>query len=127
MKKYFYKTISFSIILLPLAAFAAGLIPSDAEITKNGFCAFATLINNVINWFIGISVSVAAITFAIAGAKILFNPGNSGKRTEAIEMFKKTIIGMFIVLGAWLVVHTIISTLVSPSTNALRFLGGSCQ
>ena len=86
------------------------------------FAAFMRLINNVINWFISISVLVAAVTFSIAGGKILMNPENPGKREEAMGMFRKTVVGMIIILVAWLVLHTIVSTLTNPNIGALRFL-----
>ena len=113
---------------LPLFAFAAAFIqiPSDAEIQKNGFCALATLINNIITWFLSLSAVVAAITFSIAGGKMLLNPENSGEREAAKEMFKKTVIGMIIILIAWLVVHSIIAALVGTGTGALRFLDTKC-
>ncbi len=123
MKKYKIITTFLSLtILLPSIAVAAGFIPSDAEIAANGFSAFATMINTIINWFIGVSVSVAAITFSIAGANILLHPDNPAERTKAWGMFTKTVWGMLIVLCAWLIVHTIVSALVRSDTGALRFL-----
>ena len=116
-----------TVILLPSIAAAAGIIPSDEDITKDGFCAFATMINTIIDWFIGMSGVVAAITFSIAGANILLHPDNPEELKKAKSMFTKTIIGMLIVLGAWLVVHTIVVALVDPKINALRFLGSSCN
>ncbi len=123
IKRNYIKIISLLIVLLPAMTFAAGLIPCDGVTVKCDFAAFTGLINNIVNWFLGISVSVAAITFAIAGAKMLFNPENTSKREDAKKMFWKTVQGMIIILGAWLVIHTIIATLVNPNTNALRFLG----
>ena len=61
---------------------------------------------------------VAAITFSIAGGKMLLNPENASKRTEAIAMFQKTVIGLLIVLGAWLVIHAAITILVPNSTGS---------
>ena len=127
-------------IFLPTIAFAAGFIPTDAQINGyydasgkfiagNGFCAFAGMINTILKWFIDMSVAVAAITFSIAGGKMLLNPENASKRTEAIEMFKKTVVGLLIVLGAWLAIHTVITILVpnsTGSTGALRFLDNNC-
>jgi hypothetical protein len=112
---------------LPIIVLAAstdnGLIPSDTDIAKNGFGALAGLINNVIQWFLGISVSVAAITFSIAGANMLMHPNQPDEIKKAKEMFRKTVVGMLIVLGAWLIVHTIVKTLVTnEATKALRFL-----
>lgn len=122
-KNYIAIILSLSIVSLPALALAAGLIPSDADIAKDGFGAFAQLINNIINWFIGISVSVAACTFAYAGAQMLLNPGVESKRSEAKEMFRKTIWGMVIILGAWVVVHSVVSTFIT-TPGALRFLKG---
>jgi hypothetical protein len=79
------------------------------------------LIDRIISWFISISASVAAITFSIAGAKILLNPGNVEVRSQSIDMFKKTVIGMLIILGAWLLIHTLITTFVTNPNSALRF------
>lgn len=86
------------------------------------FTEMANTVNRVINWFISMSAVVAAITFAIAGAKMLMNPENPGKREEAIEMFKKTVIGLIIVLAAWLIVKTVVGNFVDPDINALRYL-----
>lgn len=127
MKKYYSKilfVIILAIILLPKVSFAAGLIPCDGVTVPCDFKAFAQLINGIINWFLGISVSVAAITFAYAGAQMLFNPDEPKKLEDAKAMFKKTIIGMIIILGAWLIINTIVGALVNESTNALRFLKG---
>ena len=126
MKKNKYKIIailSALLIISPFIVFAAGLIPCDGVTVKCDFKALTALINNIINWFLGISATVAAITFSIAGGNILFNPDNPTKIQEGWAMFKKTVIGMIIILVAWLAVHTIIVALVNPNTGALRFLG----
>jgi len=118
-----YHIIALSIFtLLPLVSFSAGIIPSDAEIAANGFGAFAGMINMVINTFLQLSVVIATITFAYAGANMLLHPDNPGEREKAKDMFKKTVLGLIIVLVAWLVVNTIVSTLVNPGSGALRFL-----
>ena len=114
-------TLFFSVLLLPTIIFADGLIPCDG--VNCNFSSFAALVNNVINWFLGISATVAAITFSWAGIQMLLNPDNPGKRQEALEMFQKTVIGMIIILVAWLVIHTIIVTLLRDPNSALRFLG----
>ncbi len=113
-------------LFLPALTSAQGILPSCVTGSGNGTtCGFQDLIelvNLTINWFIGVSIAVAAVTFSIAGGIMLFNPGNAAKRTEAIGMFKKTVIGLVFVLAAWLIVHTIVSALVSGG-NPFLFIG----
>lgn len=115
-----------AVLFLPSLAFAVstifpGFVQCDGVQVKCDFTAAIRTINAIIQWFLNIAISVAAVTFAIAGGKILFNPGNVTKRQEAIEMFKKTVFGLIIVLSAWLVIRTIIKTLV-PDPSALQFI-----
>lgn len=112
--------LSFS-LYLPLVSFSAGLIPCSGP--SCSFDDVAKLINNIVNTFLSLSGGVATVTFVIAGAKMLMNPDNPGKRGEAVEMLKKTVIGMVLILGSWLIVHTLISFVSSDSNSALRFLG----
>lgn len=112
-----------SIIILPSIAFAAGLIPCDGSVSKPcDFNAAITFINSGINKFtLYFAIPLASITFAYAGANILLHPDNPEEIKNAKSMFSKTIVGMLIVLGAWLVMHTILSKILNP--DALRFLG----
>ena len=86
------------------------------------FTEAAIMVNRILNWFIGLSVTIAAITFSIAGGNILLHPDDPGKLKEGKEMLNKTAVGLLIILGAWLVVHTLVSAVINPDTNALRFL-----
>jgi len=125
-KKVFLLSL-FAYVAMPVFVLAAGLVPCDG--TAASPCTFnslAGLVNGVINWFLGISVSVAAITFVVAGARMLLHPTNEAERGAAKEMFFKTVIGLLIILCAWLVIHTVIAALVPNAAGpngALRFLG----
>lgn len=123
MKKYLKKLLAFgipSLIFLPLIASAQGLVPCSG--TDCNFDSIIQLVNNAINYFLTIAASVAAVTFAIAGGKMLLNPNNPGERTKAKSMFKNTIIGLIIVLCAWLAVYTVIKWIAPNADYALRFL-----
>ena len=107
---------------LPVLVFAQVTVPPLIPAACTGidpdacnFVAFAQLVYNIIGWLIGISITIAAITFTYAGAKI----------EDGWKMLRKTVIGIAIILGAWLIVHTIVVTLVTNNPeSALRFLGG---
>ncbi len=128
MKRNISKILAFSVsslVFLPLLAYAqssGGVIPCNGQ--DCNFNSFIQLINNILKYFLGISISVAAVTFAIAGGKMLLHPNNPGERTAAKNMFKNTIIGMIIVLCSWLAVYTVIKWIVPNAGSALRFLGG---
>jgi len=90
---------------------STGIVPCDGSLSNPcNFNSVFKLVNTAIQWFLDISIAIAAITFMVAGGKMLANPSNPGKREEAVEMFKKTTIGIIIVLMAWLVIHTILAT-----------------
>jgi hypothetical protein len=126
--KIYKKTLA---MLLPAALFLPSLVFAASQLfppwvqcdgvkVACDFSAVIRTINAIIQWFLDASVSIAAITFSIAGAKILLNPDNPSKREDAKKMFWKTVQGMIIILSAWLVIHTIIKFL-DPS--ALTFIG----
>ena len=123
MKNNFRKIFSTASIILassiPLISIADGIIPCSGK--DCNFSNMMALVNTGLTWFIDASVVVAAVTFIIAGAKILMNPGNDTALSEAKKMFTKTVVGLLIVLLAWAIIHTVITALVNPETNALRF------
>jgi len=70
------------------------------------------LINNVVKFiFVDLALPISAIMFAYAGGLLMFSGGEAGKRTQAKKIFTNTVIGLVIVAGAWLIVHTVLSIL----------------
>jgi hypothetical protein len=100
-----------------------GLVPCDgSSLYPCDFKAFVGMINGFIQWIIGISATIATITFAVAGIRILLHPDNPGERGAAIDMFKKSVIGLVVLLCAWVIVHFIIVELTQNSSTYLKFL-----
>jgi hypothetical protein len=81
------------------------LIPCD-------FNALIKLANNIMDLAFYISVPIAAIAFSWAGFLYITAGGNSGRLGKAHEIFTKVGIGFIIVLSSWLIVSTIINTLI---------------
>lgn len=111
-------------LFLPLISFAEfkGLVQCDGINTACNITTAIATFNKIVNWILDISVSVAAISFAYAGGEMLVFPTDPGKRKDAKEIFKKTVIGLLIILSSWLVVTAVVKTLVGDSGDALRFL-----
>ena len=124
MKKLF-KIISlfaiFGLLLSPSLALAqssgggSGFVPcgtsTDSEGNIENPCGFddlIVLINKIINFiFIQLSVPIAAIMFAYAGFLMMFSGGNPGQRAKAKKIFINVAIGLIVIAGSWLIIHTV--------------------
>lgn len=115
----------FIIAILSFSQIAFGAIVNCGT-TQNpcNFTAFIAMINNTFDWIKTMAISIGAISFAYAGYLILFHPDNAGEREKALNIFKKTIIGLFIFLCSWLIVYLIVKTLTGESSVFLKYLQG---
>ena len=133
MKRYFLGfIIALVVILVPLTNIAeAGLVPncnsgtvipeskdSNGVVTQAHFdntCDLESvmqLVNNVINFLlIDLASPLAAIIICYAGFLMITSGGSSEKVTKVKKIITRLIIGYIIALAAWLIIHTILSTL----------------
>lgn len=89
---------------------AAGLVPCE-DGTKCTACHLIQLANNVINWLISILMVVFAILIMWAGFKLVTSGGNTSAKQDAKNTFTNAIIGLIIVLAAWILVDTMLRAL----------------
>ena len=97
----------------------SGIVPTDCGYgigpKGNGrMCGFAdaiTLIQNVIEYIFILILPIAAIVFAYAGFLLLSSGGNSSKRDAAKKAMVNVVIGIVVILLAWLLVKTILVSL----------------
>ena len=113
--------------LLALPVFVSAWFPGDPIVpcgrTSTGTsgsggslpCEFddlVTLAENIMGFLTFISIPIAALLFAYAGF-LLIKPGAAeSERKKAKAIFSSTIIGIAIMLGAYVAVYTIASALV---------------
>lgn len=101
----------------PAISFAAGLptqiVPSDCNGTGGcqSICDVADLANNILNLVIFTAVFVAGVLFAWAGWKYVTAGGDTGKAAKAKQVFWNVTIGLVIILAAYLIVQTLMSSL----------------
>ncbi|MEK7586154.1 MAG: pilin [Patescibacteria group bacterium] len=140
-KKYIILSIAFIIIFTPFAITHADIGPdcNTGELVDGGplynskgepvivdgkpvlervyknpcdFDALMGLINRIINFLLFvIATPLAAIIFCYAGFLLLTSGGSSESKTKAKKIIKNLLIGYVIALAAWLIVHTILTTL----------------
>jgi hypothetical protein len=84
-------------------------------------CDLATLIQNIINFAIGIAIPISAALFAYAGVLYFTSAGDHHKLEQAKGIFKNAFVGFMIAITAWLVVNTLLHTIFSQG----EFAGGS--
>lgn len=79
-------------------------------------CELLHLVKNLIDFImIAASPILATLFFIIAGVYIMLGGANPGMLAQGKRMFKDTMIGLIIVMLAWLITNTIIQTLVDKS------------
>ncbi len=76
-----------------------------------GWGCVLQVFQNVLNAFVSFSIIGISIYIAYAGFQFILNPTNEEKRTQARQGFTNAIIGLFIVLGAWLLVDSVMKVL----------------
>jgi hypothetical protein len=105
MQKFFVVLGLAAVLLAPTVIFAAGLIPCDGP--DCNACHFAELGQNIIRWLIGIFAVLAGIVFVIAGLKLASAGGNTGRVSEAKGMMTNVVVGLIIMLAAWILINTV--------------------
>ncbi|MSR71288.1 MAG: hypothetical protein EXS50_01265 [Candidatus Taylorbacteria bacterium] len=132
--KYYIISIALLVILLsPLSLYAQGtgwapfgpngLIPCGNETQK--MCTFDDLIKGIeglINFMIYLAIPLSVVAFGYAGFTYMTAAGDQGKIKTAHKTFGLVVTGLVIMFAAWLVVNTIVTTLLKDATSVPTFL-----
>ncbi|MCA9351376.1 hypothetical protein KC929_01180 [Patescibacteria group bacterium] len=105
-----------------------GIVPTNCgyKLSDGGkICGFADvirLIQRVIEYIFILILPLAAIVFAYAGFLFLTSGGSSDKRKAAKKAMTSVLVGIIIVMLAWLVVRTIVGSLGVDTTSDTFYL-----
>lgn len=115
--------LSFVLLLAPVMATAqiglegglpTQLVPCDGTSINGGkecnLCAFAELVQNIINFIVYLAVVACALLVAYAGWLMLSATGDTQKYSNGKKIFGNAVVGLIIILGGWLVVDTILKS-----------------
>jgi hypothetical protein len=75
-------------------------------------CHVVDLANRLIQWLIGIITVLFAVLACVAGFKLVTSGGNQQALSSAKDMLVNAVVGFILVLAAYLIVDTIVRTLV---------------
>lgn len=84
-----------------------------------GYYELIKLAQTVITDLIILATLLATVVFIYAGFKLMTSGGDPGAAKEAKEMLMKVVWGFLWILVAWIVVYTIMNTLLKPEFNTV--------
>jgi hypothetical protein len=105
-----------SLMLVPYFALGqqnGGLVPCRG--IECQACHAIALVQNVLNFFVTIASGLAILLFSYAGFLMLTAAGNTGKIEKGKGVFVNVLIGIVIVLAAWLIIDTIMKAMFEGS------------
>lgn len=107
-KKLLYSILG-AISILPKNLYAAILVKCTG--TDCNYDAFKMLFTEFFSLAIKFGIAIIAVAFTYAGFLYLTSAGNSGKISKANTVLKNSVIGILVVLLAYLLVDTLLGTL----------------
>jgi len=116
----------FLFIPLVVGAQAGGLVPCGGE--RSDPCTtehVSTFANGLINFLITMLGVIAVIVLVFVGFKMVMSRGNEAEWGKAKEMFGNVIIGIIIILAAWLIIDTLLKGLTNRGLDYWGVLGAS--
>ena len=89
----------------------SGIVPcGDPGEPSCGACDLVALTQGVINFGVYFSIFVATLAIVWAGFLYVTAQGDPGKVSDAHKIFRTVIIGLIIILAAWLIVDLLMKT-----------------
>ena len=121
-----FSSLLISLLLMPILSHAA-FVTCDG--TTDNPCHFDDLIgtiNSIINWIISIAGVIFTISCIYGGFLYMTSGENPGNKGKAKSIMYSTLIGFVVILVSWLIVYTILNTLVDPGqkSSVMKFIGG---
>ena len=111
-----------SALALPLSVFAAdlplltpgwSLVPEACRACPCGFAGVIGIVQNLMNAGISVGIFFAVIIMTWAGLLYISTPTNPEARSKANNMLINAVVGMVIILSAWLIVDFVMKALYS--------------
>ncbi len=101
----------------PSAGAEGRLVPcSGSDCT---FCHVIELGNDLLNWLFGIIFVLFGVIAFMAGFGLVTSGGNPSKLDEAKKKLSNALVGVIIVLAAWLMVDTLMKALIPDGDTSL--------
>ena len=107
-KSFFILLLVFLVLPFSVQAEDLGMIPCGSAEKPCTFCDLLVLFQNIMNWGLSMLFVFALAGIIISGIVYMVSAGDPGLMEKAKGYFKICVIGILIVLGAWLLVNTVL-------------------
>lgn len=125
-KKTFATIASFALLVFPVVAWAQVGIPCGDIAGGQKECGFNDLIklgNNIIKFLmLSVAVPLAALGFMYTGGRLVLMPAKEGEWTAAKKRFGDLAMGFGIMLGAYVLIKTVLFAFLNDKDAGLMQL-----
>ncbi|MFH1990346.1 MAG: hypothetical protein ABIJ19_00610 [Patescibacteria group bacterium] len=106
-----------------------GIVPCGTSYASHActVCDFFVLLQNIINLFIAITIPLGTIAAVYIAFLFMTSGGSSSKITDAKGKLWLVLLGIFWVLGSWLVLNTILNIVANPGAFPWPWHSINCQ
>lgn len=115
--RIFFSVLIWILILSPFFVFAqgSGLVPCGTSTTDPcRICHFFVLLDNIIGWLVKVIIPIAGGFLLYGGILMISAGGSEEKIARGKKAITNALIGIFITLGAWLIIDFILGNLLDP-------------
>lgn len=115
-----------TLILTPLAGVQAldPIVPECAKSTEgDNICCMMYVISNLSRWILGVMGAFALLFFIIGGLMWITSAGSAEKVKKGQSLMVNTVIGIIIIVVAWMAVNFIIISLTDTEDNKFILTG----
>lgn len=129
IKKIFFMIFCVGIFLPLYSLYAAeSLVPCGTGDDPNNACTICDLtvgIDRIITFIMGVTTIIAIAIIVVAGIMYIVSAGNPGLTTMAKAAVKNTIIGVVVILSAFILIHFILRAIAVQNTGSLTGVDGN--
>ena len=123
----YWMLVVLGLLVVPMAAFAAntgffGPVVPECIMDSNSICQACDLMStaeNLLRVFISLAIGAASLMFAYAGILYVTAAANQGNIDSAKTVFINTLIGLVLILCAYLIVDLVMRAFTGQSLNVL--------
>jgi hypothetical protein len=107
--------------------FVGSIVPEVCQHCACGWGGFFAVIQNVLRFGLYLGIFFAVLIIAYAGFLLVTNPASPGNIEEAKGKALSAVIGLVVILGAWLIINTVLVGLGAGSVSSVSAIFSTVQ